>query len=234
VLPAGGGEVVTPSGVRAFAEPIGHEEAFLLRAIDGPHATVRRPMLKLQLLGRDQADVAIDGQAIHLGRRHTEILALLSARPLGMTAEELAADLYGDAGQPGTVRVQVHRLRKLLGRWIDTDPYRLAMDVESDVGRVRGLLDRGAARHAAEHYTGPLLPHSEAPGVVRERLGLEGWLRQAVLTADDDQALWAWAQSPSGQEDALTWKRLLTHLDYDDPRRSLAAAQVAALRAAYG
>jgi hypothetical protein len=191
-------------------------------------------VLKLHLLGHDHVDVDLEGQALHLGRRHTEILALLSARPAGMTTEELAADLYGDAGQPGTVRVQVHRLRKLLGQWIETEPYRLALDVQSDVGRVRGLLDRGAAGEAAEHYTGPLLPHSEAPGVVRERDALDGWLRQAVLSADDDKALWAWVQSPSGEEDTLAWKRLLTRLDHDDPRRSLAAAQVAALRAAYG
>jgi hypothetical protein len=234
VLPAGGGEVVMPSGVRVFAEPVGHEEAFVLRPIDGLHATARRPVLKLHLLGRDHVDVDLDGQALHLGRRHTEILALLSARPAGMTTEELASDLYGDAGQPGTVRVQVHRLRKLLGPWIETEPYRLALDVQSDLSRVRGLLNRGAAGDAAEHYTGLLLPHSEAPGVVRERDALDGWLRQAVLSSDDDKALWAWVQSPSGDEDALAWKRLLTHLDHDDPRRSLAAAHVAALRAAYG
>jgi len=234
VLPPGGGVVILPSGIPAFAEPVGHEEAFVVRALEDGRATQRRPVLKLSVLGRDHADVTVDGQVLHLGRRHTEILALLSARSTGMTTEELAADLYGDAGQPGTVRVQVHRLRKLLGRWIDTEPYRLSMDVESDVARVQGLLDRGAVREAAERYAGPLLPHSEAPGIVRERDALEGWLRQAVLTADDDKALWAWVQSPSGAEDTLAWKRLLSHLDHGDPRRSLAAAQVAGLRAAYG
>jgi hypothetical protein len=151
-----------------------------------------------------------------------------------MTTEELAADLYGDAGQPGTVRVQMHRLRKLLGRWIETEPYRLSMDVESDVTRVKGLLDRGAVRAAAEHYAGPLLPHSEAPGVVRERDELDGWLRQAVMTADDDPALWAWVQSPSGRDDLPAWKRLLGRLEFEDPRRSLAAAHVGALRQTFG
>ena len=126
----------------------------------------------------------------------------------------------------------MHRLRKLLGPWIDTDPYRLSVDAQSDVRRVRGLLDRGAVREAAEHYAGPLLPHSEAPGVARERDGLEAWLRQAVMTADDDDALWAWVQSPSGEDDALAWQRLLVRLDYTDPRRSLAAARTAAIRSA--
>jgi hypothetical protein len=232
VVPPGGGEITLPSGVAAFAEPVGHEEAFVVHAVDGDRGRARRPIVKLRLLGRDQADVTLDGHPLQLSRRHTEILALLSARPGGMTAEELAADLYGDAGQPGTIRVQVHRLRKLLGQWIDTEPYRLGLDVESDVGRVRGCLDRGAVRDAAEHYTGPLLPHSEAPGVVRERDALDAWVRQAVLTAEDERALWAWVQSPSGQDDGLAWRRLLAELDYADPRRTLAASQVATLRSA--
>jgi hypothetical protein len=150
-----------------------------------------------------------------------------------MTSEELAADLYGDDGRPSAVRLQVFRLRKLLGPWIETAPYRLSMDVESDVALVGGLLDRGAVREAAEHYDGPLLPRSEAPGIVRDRDALERWLRQAVMTTDDAEALWAWTQSSSGSDDLAAWKRLLANLDYCDPRRSLAASRVGALRAAF-
>jgi hypothetical protein len=232
LVPPGGGALVLPSGVPAFAEPVGHEDAFVVRATSGTLRR-RRPLLDLHLLGREVADVSLDGQSLHLARRHTEILALLVARPDGMTTEELAADLYGDSGQPGSVRVQVHRLRKLFGGCIDQEPYRLAMDVRSDFTRVRALLDRGAVREAAERYKGPLLPHSEAPGVVREREALDGWLRQAAITSDDVPTLWAWVQSPSGKDDLLAWKRLLAGLDYSDPRRNLAASQVTSLRAAY-
>jgi hypothetical protein len=210
---------------------VGHEEAFVLSALD--RAAKPGPTLRLTLLGHDQATVEVAGRPTQISRRHSEIVALLAARPTGMTTEELAADLYGDAGQPGTVRVQVFRLRKLLGRWIETEPYRLTVDVESDVARVRGLLPRGLVREAAERYPGALLPHSEAPGVARERDALEAWLRQAVLTADDPEALWAWVQSPSGGEDLPAWRRLLANIDYSDPRRSLAAARVGALRTAY-
>jgi hypothetical protein len=230
-LPAGGGELVLPSGVPAFAEPVGHEEAFVLSALD--RAAKPGPTLRLTLLGHDQAIVEVAGRPTQISRRHSEIVALLAARPPGMTTEELAADLYGDAGQPGTVRVQVFRLRKLLGPWIETEPYRLTVDVESDVARVRGLLARGLVREAAECYPGALLPHSEAPGIARERDALEAWLRQAVLTADDPEALWAWLQCPSGGEDLPAWRRLLANIDYSDPRRSLAAAHVGTLRAAY-
>jgi hypothetical protein len=231
-LPAGGGQLVLDSGKRAFAEPLGHDEAFVVRALAAKGAARRRQLLKLGLLGRDRADAELGGRPIHLSRRHSEVLALLSMRPGGMTGEELTADLYGDHGTPSTTRVEVHRLRKLMGGWIDTDPYRLSQDVESDVARVQGLLDRGAVREAVDHYEGLLLPHSEAPGVVRERDALDGWLRQAVMTADDDEALWAWVQSASGGEDLPAWSRLLVHLDFRDPRRSLAAVRVSSLRAA--
>ncbi|MBB4663861.1 transcriptional regulator [Conexibacter arvalis] len=228
----GGGELVLPSGVRAVAEPLGREEAFLVRRVDAIRSA-HRPLLKLCMLGRDQASVSVADRPLTVSRRDTEILALLIASPAGMTSEELAADLYGDDGQPGTARVQIHRLRRALGRWIDTDPYRLTTAVESDVARVQGLLDRGAVRDAAERYDGPLLPRSEAPGVRRERERLESWLRQAVMTAEEPEALWAWVQTPSGEEEMPAWKRLLADLDFEDPRRALAAARVNSLRAAY-
>jgi hypothetical protein len=232
-LPAGGGELVLDSGGRAFAEPVGHEEAFIVRAAATKGAGRRRPLLKLSLLGHDRADAELGGRPIQLSRRHSEVLALLSLRPGGMTSEELAADLYGDPGTSSTTRVEVHRLRKLLGKWLETDPYRLSGDVESDVARVKGLLDRGAVREAVGSYQGALLPHSEAPGVVRERDSLEAWLRQAVMTADEPDTLWAWVQSASGRDDLGAWKRLLAQLHFHDPRRSLAAAEVRRLRAAY-
>jgi hypothetical protein len=232
VLPPGGGELILPSGIRAFAEPVGHEEAYIVRNADSTHAETPRPRVKLRLLGRDRAVIEQGGRSVTLTRRLTEVLALLAFRPTGMNSEELAADLYGDAGQPGAARVEVYRLRKVLAGAIETDPYRLAVDVESDIARIRGLLDRGAIGEAAARYEGPLLPHSEAPGIVRDRDGLEAWLRNAVMTADDEDALWAWVQSPSGRDDLPAWKRLLADLEFRDPRRSLAAAQVGSLRAA--
>ena len=204
-----------------------------MRAADQLRSAAPPPHLKLTLLRNGQPRVELDGQPLRLSPVRTEILALLSTRSEGMTSEELAADLYGDAGRPGAVRVQVFRLRRLLGPWVGTAPYRLSMEVESDVAQVAGLLATGAVREAAQRYGGPLLPRSEAPGVVRDRDALEAWLRQAVMTTDDAEALWAWAQSASGRGDLPAWKRLLANLDYRDPRRSLAASRVASLRAAY-
>jgi hypothetical protein len=203
-------------------------------ADDDARALPRRPRLKLTLLRRHAPRAELDGRRLQVSRVRMELLAILAAHPHGLTSEELAAAMYGDTGRPGAVRVQVFRLRKMLGPWVESGPYRLTLNLECDVARVVRLLEAGHVRAAAESYEGPLLPHSEAPGIVRARDMLEGWLRQAVMTAEDTEALWRWVQSTSGHDDLAAWKRLLANVDYRDPRRSLAASRVRALRTAYG
>jgi GAF domain len=232
-VPPGGGSLMLPSGVHAIAEPAGPAlEVFVVHAVEQRRSASTRPLFKLHLLGHERARLELGGRDTELRPRLAEILALLCAHPAGYSAEGLCADLHGDGGSPGSVRVEVSRLRKLLGPWIDTERYRLTCDVETDVRRVEGLLGAGHVREAAEHYPGPLLPASEAPGVVRERERLDRWLRQAVLTSDDPEALWAWVQTPSGEDDLGAWKRLLSRLQFQDPRRSRCAARVAELRRA--
>jgi GAF domain-containing protein len=232
--PPGGGEFMLPSGAHAVAEPLDHEEAFIVRAADGKRIARLPPVMKANLLGRDRAYLELDGHAAELPRRLSEILALLSAHPAGMTSERLAVEIHGDGAHPGTARVEVYRLRKLLGPCIESEPYRLTIDMECDLTQVQSSLHRGAIREAARCYPGPLLPRSDAPGIVHDREALERWLRHAVMTAEDDEALWAWLRTASGWDDLAAWKRLLGHLDYHDPRRSLAASRVTALRSAYG
>jgi hypothetical protein len=126
--------------------------------------------------------------------------------------------------------VEISRLRKLLGDCVETEHYRLRVGVSSDVSQVCGLLHRGAVREAAQRYSGPLLPSSSAPGVVREREALESWMRQSVMSAGDQEALWAWLQTASGSGDLAAWQRLLSNLAFQDPRRSLAASRIGQLR----
>jgi hypothetical protein len=230
-LPPGGGELMLPSGAHAVAEPVSSSlEAFVVHAVELKRTPTARPLLRLGLLGRDRASLVLQGRKTELRPRLAEILALLCANPQSYTAESLCADLHGDGGSPGSVRVEVSRLRKLLGPWIDTERYRLTCDVETDVRHIEGLLADGRVRDAAECYPGPLLPASEAPGIVRERERLDGWLRQAVMTDDDPEALWAWVQGPGGDDDLAAWKRLLTRLPFHDPRRARCAARVGELR----
>jgi hypothetical protein len=234
-LPAGGGPLKLGMTSLAIAEALGREDAYLVRAESTPVASggtveaVGRP-LHLSLLGRDGAEAELAGEIVPLRMRHAEILTLLCANPQGMSSEELSEGVYGDPLRSGGIRVEISRLRKLLGDCIETEQYRLRPGVVSDVAQVCGLLRRGEVREAADRYPGPLLPRSSAPGVAREREAIEGWLRQSVMSAGDQEALWAWLQTTSGARDVAAWRRLLANLPFADPRRSLAASRIAQLR----
>jgi hypothetical protein len=213
-----------------------------LRLVSGPGAggatATGRPigeggaagMLRIQALGRDRALVRAGRGELALSRRHGEILVLLAAHPGGMTGEQLALALYGEQGKPQTARAEVSRLRRLLGGCIQTDPYRLRGLVRSDIAEVQRLLRDGSVDDATALYPGPLLPGSDAPGVVDLRDELDDWTRRAAVTCDNAEALWNWVQTPSGQDDIPAWKRLLTIIPHDDGRRALAGARLDRLR----
>ena len=232
-IPAGGGLLALPSGAEAIAEPIAEEDAYVIRP-NSRTATGSGPRLELRLLGGEPAEVSLDGETVRLRPRHVEMLTILALHRGHLNADIMCAELYGDDGHPASVRVEMSRLRRLLPDAVQAGGYALKGSVSSDVRRVRALLDRGDVREAAEAYPGPLLPWSVAPCIERSRDELDGWLRQAVITSDDADALWAWVRSSSGDADLLAWTRLLAELDYTDPRRSLAVARIRALREELG
>src|SRR5579875_145457 len=235
-VPSDGGAMTIAPGISAVAEPLG-PDAFLLSVLPVLESSGHLPThLSLTLLGPGRAIALLelgDGAArqVQLRMRHAEILTLLCANPSGLTSEQLSEGLYGDPLRTGSIRVEISRLRKLLGDCLDTDHYRLRSGVTSDVAQVAGLLHRGEVREAAARYRGPILPRSQAPGVVREREELEGWLRQSVMSSGDVAALWEWVQGSTGAGDLAAWQRLLANLAFQDPRRPLAAAHLARLRA---
>jgi len=229
-LPDAGGTVELAPGADAVVERLGHGDAFLVRLM--PPATGQAPSARmhLRLLGHERGEADRDGGMIPLRGRHAEILTLLCAHPDGLSSEELSIGVYGRADRAGAIRVEISRLRKLLGDCIETEHYRLRPGVSSDVAEVCGLLHRGDVREAAARYPGPLLPRSTAPGVISERDALEGWLRKSVMSSGDQEALWQWLQTPNGSFDLPAWQRLLANLAFQDPRRSLAASRIAQLR----
>lgn len=68
-----------------------------------------------------------------LSPRHAEILLALILRPAGVSASELADDLFGDPTRIVTVRAEMSRLRKVLGSVIAHRPYRIAHDVRFEL-----------------------------------------------------------------------------------------------------
>jgi GAF domain-containing protein len=218
----GASRVELGDGREAVVEQL--DEGYLLR-IPGP-VRRSRPQLRLRLLGPDAVAV-VGTREIALTLRRAEVLALLLLHPAGLTAEQLMLQLYGDEGNPATVRAEMHRLRNLLGGGVlDTKPYRIIADVSGDVTDVQLALRVGDLAQALELYSGPLLGRSDAPALRVERDELDATLRRAVLDSADAELLWRFAQTPTGAEDLEVFEVLDRHLPAGDHRRPAVAARL--------
>ncbi|MEU4743237.1 transcriptional regulator, partial [Actinosynnema sp. NPDC023658] len=216
------GELVwLADGREALLEPL--DEGYLLRvpSLGVPPPGSRRPVLSLRFLGDPSG--SLDGRALPLSLRHAELLTALALHPRGLTAEQLALHLYGERGNPTTVRAELHRLRDRLGRVLSTRPYRLTADVRGDFLAVRDALLAGDVGTAAAAYRGELLPRSEAPVVCEEREDLAAALRRGVLERGDVEALWSFGLVA---EDVTVLERLVRLLPRADPRREVALARL--------
>ena len=170
------------------------------------------PALGLRALGGDRAGLDVGGHHIVLSRRHSEITVLLALHPEGLTAEQLALELFGEDGRPVSVRAELSRMRRLVGPALDAPPYHFTAPVEADVLDVRRALDAGRAGEALAAYSGELLPCSEAPGIV------------------DDALLRVWLGSSAGARD-LPALELLLRRHPMDPALAMLGRRAARLRA---
>ncbi|WP_206337438.1 helix-turn-helix domain-containing protein [Streptomyces sp. Z26] len=200
----------------------------------GEDGGARGPQL-LQVLGRDEALLRGGPAPVRLGRRHSEILLLLAAHPEGLTGDRLSLELYGERDvNPVTLRAELSRLRQLLGPVLASRPYRLRDPLDTDLAVVTEALDAADPGAALAAYRGPLLPLSEAPGIVRLRRALEDRLRHRLLSAPRADLLETWVHSVWGEDDLEVWEALLATRPGHDPLRAPTVARVRALRRAYG
>ncbi|MEO5313162.1 transcriptional regulator [Pseudarthrobacter sp. CC12] len=190
----------------------------------------------LQLLGRDQALLSLGGRTVSLSARHSEILALLSAHPKGLSAEELSSLLYPGDGSTITLRAEMVRLRKVVQQ-LSPDavpgsrPYRLPLDLVPDTGQVLSCLQRGAHRIALEIYRGEVLPRSEAPGILDLRTRVSSLLREAVLTDGSAESLLKYAALPEARDDVVIRRAALRLLPPRSPKRAAVVADLERLEA---
>jgi hypothetical protein len=226
---SGTDRILLDDGREALVEPLA--EGYLIRVPRSARAAPHRPKLSLSFLG-DRPVAVLDGRELPLTLRWAELLALLALSPAGLTAEQLALQLYGDDGNPATVRAEIHRLRARLGEaGMQAKPYRLRADVEADFLAARAALRSGDVRTAAAACHTRLLANSEAPAIRAERYHLIAALRSAVLDHHDLEALWTFAQSEPGSDDLEVFERLAGELPVHDPRRPVATARLAWLLA---
>jgi len=223
------GSPQTMGMVRAAARMAEAELARLIvshRPADTLWTPDRRPVLRVEGLGRPDCLLIDDRGTRRLSPRHSEIAVILLAHSEGLTGDQLAIELYPEDVQTSTLRAEMTRLRTLLGpEVLDSRPYRFRVPTEPDWDSVPALLAAGRVREALRAYRGPLLPQSEAPGVIDRRERIERQLRSAVLASREPDLMAVWTRSRWGAEDLQMWQHQIALMPRSSPLRPLAMAE---------
>lgn len=185
----------------------------------------------LEVLGVAEPVLHVDGRPVRLGRRHAEVLFLLATHPAGLTGDQLAHALYVDSPSETAVRVELNRLRQIVGDLVSSRPYRLSQPIGVDYVDVTEALRQGNLAEAVDRYRGPLLPLSEAPAINAQREWLEMQMRSTLLMEADAVTLHAWADR-FAIDDLQVWEQLVVLAD--GPIAAIARARVTRLRQDYG
>lgn len=231
----GGAAVASPESLAMVRAAARLAEAELLRSSMPNHrspGTIPTPgvTFRLEALGRREALLRSRERAMVLGPRHSDILTILAAYPTGLTGDELALQLYEQDVTTSTLRAEMNRLRSLVGEEVVASrPYRLSGDLAGDWHLVRASLVAGDLASALRRYVGPLLPHSQAPGVVSMRAEIEGELRHALLDSRRADLLASWTRSSWGSDDYEAWVAQRSLLPAGSPLLPMVRSQVARL-----
>ena len=221
------------SGPRsAFAYPsfLARQEQRRLANLLAAWTRDRRPPLRVEGLGRPDCLVIDNRGTLRLSPRHSEIAVILLDHPEGLTGDQLAIELYPEDVHASTLRAEMTRLRTLLGPDVlESRPYRFRVPAEPDWGAVSALLAAGRVHDAVRAYRGPLLPQSDAPGVVDLRELIERHLRAAVLASREPDLMAAWTRSRWGADDLEMWQCQIAALPPASPLRAFAVAEASRL-----
>lgn len=179
----------------------------------------------LRVLGSRTIDT--ESGTANLSLRFCEILVLLATHPEGLSRHKLQLLLFGDRGTEANVKSALSRLRRIVP--ITQPPYRIESALRVDVSDLVRCLASGDVQGALALYRGPLLPDSEAPGIVELRDFVEESLRQSVMGSRDPEAL---IQLATVLEDDLElWEVAKGALLPGDHRRPLVNARIRRVRA---
>ena len=217
-LPPGADRVRLEDGREMMVEPLA--EGFLLHAPRKGAAAPRRSALSLRFMGDGAPGVLLNGAAVPVTLRPAELLTALALNPDGLTAEQLALLLYGDDGNPTTVRGEVLRLRTLIGADVlRTRPYRLDASVDADFQAVRRAL---RARQPAEALRTCAGRCSRGRTPPRSASCATSWRSGCAAPCSTPRTPTCWRSSPPTPSAAATSRRTTgcsTSLPASDGRR---------------
>lgn len=219
---------------RFALEELGDSGWSLLGGVDAMTQEVRelftgqRSLPRVLALG--QRVLARGQEREPLTLRASELLALLLAHPDGLSSERLNLEMYGVDGNPVTLKATLSKLRRRFA--IGSRPYRLEEPLEADFVDLSDALEAGDVDRALELYRGPLLPGSDAPGVVALRQHLEESLRQAVLASREADAVLRLAYLLEG--DLELWESALELLPPSSTQIPLVRAHIRRIHREWG
>lgn len=234
----GGDDVAMPQTVAMLRSAARMAESEMARQLMSPCAQASgndSSHLLIESLGRPEAHLTVqDGSSspttLRLSRRHSEIIVLLATTPRGLSGDELAVQLYQEDNAESTLRAEVNRLRHLLGHDVLTSrPYRLKPTVTGDWLAVEAWLAAGEVARASHAFKGPLLPGSDAPGIVRLRDRVANSLRYSIIRSGSFDLMSHWTRSWWGCDDYDMWVAQSAVADPSSPFLALAAGQIARL-----
>jgi len=231
----GGPRVAAPEVLSLVRATVAAAEAHLsLKAAGAALGSHVRTGSTLSVLG-GPAELTHAGRRVQLSRRHAEVLVLLSENPEGLSADRLAVLLDEADLDAVTVRAEVSRLRRVLGAdAVTSRPYRLAIPLRTDVATVRAALDGGDTAGALGRYRGPLLPESNAPGIVELREELRTAMRAALLRTAEPHLMREWTMAVDGRDDRDCWAAYRSLLDPAGARYAQASARIELLDRRFG
>ncbi|TFD58965.1 transcriptional regulator [Cryobacterium suzukii] len=159
--------------------------------------------LSIELLGESPSVLGADGNRMPLSLRRAEILALLESRDRGWSADELAYAVHGETGSAAAIRIEMHRIRRVLGDALESTPYRLAPSLRgsSDSARVLRLVRGGHVAAALAAYTAPLLARSTARAIEPLRAELTSAVGASVRASGNAELLRRWCATEMGSDD---------------------------------
>jgi hypothetical protein len=167
----GGGWIGSGDQTVLAAEPLAHGASVVWRErASTQHPAPPEEPLEIEVLGRSSARIRLHGHEIVLPPRRSEVLLLLALSPGGLTARDLAIELYGSDDALVTVRAEVSRLRRQLGGLLGTKPYRLVGPVRVDLLELEARLEEhGPDGDGARDSGAEPLPGADSPTVLAAR-----------------------------------------------------------------
>ena len=179
--------------------------------------------LRIVTLGK--AGVYLHGEPIYLSSAKMELLVMLALhRGDGLNVEQIQ-DLMSRSGAKQNVRTAMSRLRQLVP--ISAAPYKLALPYTLDAYEVETLVAAGRLREALALYEDAFFKESSITVISDYRAFLEDLLRQAVLTSEDPEVLYSFAERFNDFE---VWEKVSVQFEaLNDPRIAVARARMTSL-----